>query len=70
MMIVPGDELIGYFCVRSIRVAIRQPPGPAPELVLISSAQSPFAYPITIFVLRLTVLLAINEPLLISTDKA
>ena len=64
---IPGEKLIGYFCVRSISVITFQKIAAAPAAVLISPAQEFPVNPTRIAVLRLRICFLINAPLLIST---
>ena len=64
---IPGEKLIGYFCVRSINVITFQKIAAAPAAVLISPAQEFPVNPTRIAVLRLRICFLINAPLLIST---
>ena len=59
--------MIGYFCVKSIRVNTLQSLAEIPVDVKISVAQAMLANPTTILVLRLRFSFLINDPLLIST---
>lgn len=66
---LPGDEFMGYFCVRSIRVIIRHSPALNPLLSRISLAHAALAYPTSIFVFRLRFTRVIRAPLLKSSTR-
>ena len=64
---IPGEKLIGYFCVRSIRVITLQGLAGVPFVVRICVAQALPVNPTRIAVLRLRICFLISAPLLIST---
>ena len=69
MIELPGDELSGYVCVRSIFVITLQVLAVTPLAILISVAQATLANPTMMFVDRATVIRLINDPLLVWTDE-